>query len=181
MAAYIDADSRVFIRSGISYGYSFGAAGRIGVAADVEFFAASSTVYFNDDGYQANYILDYFSLGLNYTIPFAEKWSFTTALFFRFEAPGSNTYGGYLGDMYTAIRTWEDNFASTLVIRWQNQVSVTVADLGLWARLRLNVRNLAVNDLVIYGTDGLVTLSLDTRYDLILQAGVSYTFDMSNL
>ncbi len=180
LTAYINADTRVLIAAGVGYGFDFGDAGALSIGADVEFFAASDGVdfrYYSNGQYndQANYVLDLFSIGVSYGIGFAENWGFDTGLYFRFQ--GATDFG--VLDGYTAIKTWEENFASNFQLRWDNQISVDVNDLGLWARVRWNINNLGAKDISVYGKS--TTLNLDTEHDLILQAGVSYTFDFSSL
>ncbi len=136
---------------GASYGLGLGSAGNLSFGTDFELnpFAGYKT---NDDGdYTTGVhgILGLFQIYAEYSIPFAERWAYSTKLMFRW----GNDF-----DM--------DAFSDSLAIRWENKVAYQANDsVGLWAQVRYQAVDVAVKD-------------ADVDNQLFLQAGVSYKYDL---
>ena len=189
-------DTRTLAAFELFYTLGLGNAGGLTFGAIVEFWANpmpySIVPAAGGDTKYAYNVLDVFELRIAYSLPFAEIWGFTTQVGFRFQGPGTARPDGLSTSentlAFNQVKLWEDNFASRLQIRWENTLSVNAGGLGLWARVRYNLNNLAAGEVkgkyydaaIPDGVEGLTTKA-GIMHEVVLQAGLSYSFDLSAL
>ena len=145
-------DTRGILANENYYTLDFGKAGSLTFLTILEFWAVPKyRIDHVADGLYKHKVLDLFALRVDYGISFAKIWRFTTKLAFRF------------GDDASAKA-----FGQSFQIRWENQIAVAVTEkFGMWAQLRYRIDNIA-ND-------------KDVDNMLFLQAGLSYSLDLSGL
>ena len=103
-------------------------------------------------------VVDLFAVRVDYSIAFAQNWSYTTKLAIRFA--GSN-------NEESAAAFFVDGFN----IRWENKIAWNITpSFGMWAQLRYRIDNITHRDQVFNKID----------HRLMLQGGISYAFDFSN-
>ena len=130
-------------------------AGKLTFLTILEFWAVPNVV---STGTGDTQIMDLFALRADYTIAFAQNWSYTTKLALRFAGGGNED---------SAAAFFVDGFN----IRWENKVAWNITpSFGLWAQLRYRIDNITHRDQVANKID----------HRLMLQGGISYAFDFSN-
>ena len=141
------------------YTLDFGKAGALTFITILEFWAVpQAREDYEALGLYKHTVLDLFALRVDYGISFAKIWRFTTKLAFRF---GSDASAKAFGESFS--------------IRWENQISVNITEkFSMWAQLRYRIDGLAMPKSPIAGIK-------TVDHMLFLQAGLSYSLDLSGL
>ncbi|MGL6083813.1 MAG: hypothetical protein ACRC4N_15645, partial [Gammaproteobacteria bacterium] len=162
--AILAVDTRGLIAQEAYYTLNFGNAGALTFIQVLEFWAFPQALG-NGDTEKAYFmalervqVLDLFALNVAYGISFAPGWRYSTTLGFRF--PGVDAHKADSADSAKA-------FGEAFILRWENQVTWSVTDkFYMWTRIRYDILNTANKD-------------IDTEHQVMLQAGLGYTFDFS--
>ena len=153
----IQMDTRGLMANENYYTVDLGKGGAVTFLTILEFWA----VPLARSGWEANglykhTVLDLFALRVDYSLPFANIWTYKTTVGFRWSDDAS-------------AKAFSDSFA----FRWENKISVDVTEkLGMWTQVRYQINNLAVKN---PGTLSIID------HDITVQAGLSYTFDLSGV
>ena len=150
-------DTRGILANENYYTLDFGKAGSLTFLTILEFWAVpQARKDYELLGLYKHTVLDLFAIRVDYGISFAKIWRFTTKLGFRFGNDAS-----------------AEAFKNSFAIRWENQVAVAVTEkFGMWVQLRYHVDGLALPK---------VTGMKLVDHQLFLQAGLSYSLDLSGL
>lgn len=151
---FLGMDTRGLIANENYYTFDFGDAGALTFVTILEAFAIPLVLAGTDDHL---YVLDLFSLRVDYSIVVVENLQFRTKLAVRFNG-GPDADGKLTPEM----------FVESLAIRWENQLVWFVTDkFHMWTQLRYHVDNI---------TKDRNMFEIDNR--LAIQAGLGYFFNL---